>query len=89
MLFRQDGSVAFAYKPSGTPTWQPFGAGTANTDAAGNATITVDLQAPAPYDFDAFFSGVQGQYDPSNHSELLGLFLAQKTTLGPLVATPQ
>lgn len=81
--------VTFAYKPSGSTTWQPFGAGTVNTDATGNATVTASLPAPAQYDFDAAFSGVPGQYDPSNHSELLGFFLASKTSLGPLVATPQ
>jgi hypothetical protein len=79
-----DKSVSFYYRVSGTTTWTD--AGTATTDANGNATVNVSLSVPQTYDFRAEFAG-DDDYEAS-YAEVDNFKVKAKTAI-MLTVTPQ
>jgi len=77
-------SFSFQYKLSSTTSFTS--AGTATTDASGNASVIVTLAAPNTYDASATFSG-DTNYDAS--SGLVAGFRVKAATSTALVLVPQ
>jgi len=77
-------TISFMYRVSGTTTWT--NAGTATTDASGNATVTVALTVPQTYDFRAEFAG-DADYEAS-YTEVDNYTVKAKTTI-TLTITPR
>ena len=56
-------TITFSYKPSSSTTWTSIG--TATTDSNGTASVSVTVNTPGTYDFQASFSG-DSEYEASS-----------------------
>jgi hypothetical protein len=77
-------TINFYYRVTGATTWTS--AGSATTDASGNATVTVSLTVPQTYDFRAEFAG-DADYEAS-YAEVDSYTVKAKTSI-TLTITPQ
>jgi len=76
-------TITFQYKLSTSGTWN--NGGSAQTDSNGNASVTLSLDAPNTYDFQASFAG-DDQYESAT-AQLTGVTVKAKTTLTLKVVT--
>ena len=78
--------VNLYYRASGSTEWLDIGSNPHTTDANGNATDTISLDAPGDYDFRAEFPG-DADYEASS-AEQDNVHIKAKTTI-TLTITPQ
>jgi hypothetical protein len=75
--------ISFEYKPSASGTWTS--AGSADTDASGEASVVVVVDVPGVYDFRASFAG-DDQYDAAE-AVVANYTVKDRTTI-TLTVTP-
>ena len=77
-------TISFSYRTSGSTSWTS--AGSANTGTDGSASVTVTLNVPGTYDFQASFAG-DNQYEPAT-ATVTNQTIRSRTSI-TLTVTPQ